>query len=120
MIWQKHSIQFLEAILHTGFYTSVISYVLFWIVDLCVPGFVSRYFSVHVFLLSSIVFGILWGVKVKTYEEKPLLGFLSAILLGIVLSIVAWCIMYASFESQLLVSFLSLVTPITVFFFLKN
>ena len=45
-----------EAIARTGFVTSVISYAIFWIADIIHPGFVSDYFSVHIFLLAAIAF----------------------------------------------------------------
>ncbi len=53
-----HSFQI--AVARTGFLASLISYAAFWTADIARPGFVSRYFSVHVFLLAAIAFGWWW------------------------------------------------------------
>jgi hypothetical protein len=74
----------------TGFYTSIISYAGFWILDALRPGFVARSFSIHIFLLSAIVFGIWWAIVVKEYTERPWFEMLVAIIFGILLSVLAW------------------------------
>lgn len=56
----SHHVSLLEwscAVARTGFWTSVISYIVFWACDLARPGFVSRYFSVHLLLLAALAFG---------------------------------------------------------------
>lgn len=47
----------MKSIAYTGFIVSLVSYVVFWGADIARTGFVSRYFSVHVFLLAALVFG---------------------------------------------------------------
>lgn len=46
-----------------GFYTYLVAYVGFWLVDGLRPGFVARYVSVHIFLLVTLVFAFLWMSK---------------------------------------------------------
>lgn len=81
---------FVQSIAKTGFNVSLISYGFFWMMDLLRPGFVSRTFSVHLFLLSAIVFGMWWGMTVKEYTDRPWIQMLTAIILGIFLSVITW------------------------------
>ena len=81
---------FQTTISRTGFYVSLISYVVFWVLDILKPGFVARTFSVHIFFLSAIVFGIWWAVVVKEYTERPWFEMLVALVLGILLSVLTW------------------------------
>ena len=48
-------------IARTGFYVSVVSYLVFLLADLIKPGFVSNYMSVHWFLFAAIVFAVWWS-----------------------------------------------------------
>lgn len=73
-----------------GFLVNLTSYVVFWLVDVAEPGFVSRYFSVHIFLLAGIVFGIAWSSVLETYEQRPLMHLLFVIVFGVVLSVITW------------------------------
>lgn len=90
MIWKSKSFHALETLYQTGFIVSVTSYVIFWTTDLLIPGFVSRYFSVHLFLAGAIVFGLCWSLTLKEYEERPWLQLLVAILLGILALVIVW------------------------------
>lgn len=80
----------LLALTRTAFFTSLVSYVGFWLADLVEPGFVSRYFSVHVFLLSSIVFGLLWSHLLEEYEERPLVQLVVSVALGLLAAVFVW------------------------------
>lgn len=50
-------LEWARAVARTGFWTGLASYLVFWAADLARPGFVSRYFSVHLFLLMTLAFG---------------------------------------------------------------
>lgn len=103
-----------ERIAKTGFFTSAISYVAFWIVDAIRPGFVARYLSVHLFLLAAIVFGAWWTATVREYRDWPFVQYGVAVTFGIVLASIAWTL-GAGFESYRLLAVLAaLVTPATV------
>lgn len=80
----------MEKIAKTGFYVSLISYVIFWLLDLLRSGFVARSFSVHLFLLAALVFGIWWAIVVKEYTERPWVQLAVALSLGILLSVITW------------------------------
>lgn len=54
-----------EIIFRTLFLTSLVSFVVFLVLDLSFSGFVSRVFFIHWFLLAAIVSGIGWGVYFK-------------------------------------------------------
>lgn len=79
-----------ESIARTGFYVSFFSYGLFWMLDLLRPGFVARFFSVHIFLLGVIVFGIWWGAVVEEYADSPVMQHGVAFLCGILLAVLVW------------------------------
>ncbi len=76
-----------EAIAETGFFTSLLSYVLFWTLDVLRPGFVARFFSVHVFLVGLIVFGVWWGAVVEEYTDRPRLQHAVLVLCGVCVSV---------------------------------
>ncbi|MBI4257281.1 hypothetical protein HY626_04470 [Candidatus Uhrbacteria bacterium] len=90
MIWYQKMFKPLEAITRTGFLVSLTSYIVFWLADVVQPGFVSRYFSVHIFLLATVVFGILWSMVLEEYEQRPLIHILLAITFGVVLAVLTW------------------------------
>lgn len=90
MIWQQKTLKPLEAITRTGFLVSLVSYVVFWLADAVVPGFVSRYFSVHIFLLASVVFGILWASVLEEYASRPILQVAVALFCGLLLAVLTW------------------------------
>ncbi len=105
---------FQTTISRTGFYVSLISYVVFWVLDILQPGFVARTFSVHIFLLSAIVFGIWWAIVVKEYTERPWFEMLVALVLGILLSVLTWIFGEGLGMFRILVVFLALFVPLLV------
>jgi hypothetical protein len=80
----------MSVIAKTGFYVSLVSYGIFWLFDVVRPGFVSRSFSVHLFLLAALIFGIWWGITVKEYMDRPWAQMPIAIVLGFALSVITW------------------------------
>ena len=46
----------------TGFFVSLFSYCVFWGAEILRPGMISRYFSVHIFVITAIVFGLWWAL----------------------------------------------------------
>ncbi|PJA45380.1 hypothetical protein CO174_03595 [Candidatus Uhrbacteria bacterium CG_4_9_14_3_um_filter_50_9] len=90
MIWKQRSVGVFEQIAKTGFLTSLTSYALFWLMDLLKPGFVSRYFSVHIFLLCGLVFGVWWASLIDEYTEHVWVQWLLAIVSGFPLAVLIW------------------------------
>ncbi|MBI4592261.1 hypothetical protein HY733_02325 [Candidatus Uhrbacteria bacterium] len=90
MIWHQKTLNPLEAITRTGFLVSLASYIVFWLSDVMQPGFVSRYFSVHIFLLATVVFGVLWSIVLEEYEQRLLIHVLLAVTFGVVLAVLTW------------------------------
>lgn len=90
MIWQHKIHKPLETILRTGFLVSLFSYIIFWLADVGQPGFVSRYFSMHLFLLASMVFGFLWSIVLREYEQQPLIHLAVAFTFGVLLCVLTW------------------------------
>jgi hypothetical protein len=115
MIWHSIHTRHLETIARTAFFTSLVAYIVFWLADLIVPGFVSRYFSVHLFLLVSVVFGLLWSRAMTEYEERPLVQLYCALALGAVFSILVWfaCDVAGGYRILLVVS--ALLSPVCIF-----
>ncbi len=78
------------AIAQTGFFVSLTSYAVFWLLDLVHPGFVARFFSVHVFLFGAIFFGVWWGSIVEEYVDRSFLQQILATACGVFLAMLTW------------------------------
>jgi hypothetical protein len=111
MIWQQKTDKPLVAILRTGFLVSIISYLVFWLADVGQPGFVSRYFSVHLFLLASIVFGVLWSSVLREYEQRPLMHAVVALTFGVLLCVLTWSLAHDLGVYRVPLVVLAFVTP---------
>ncbi len=120
MIWSSHKTGFLERIARTGFLVSVGSYVLFWVFDLIEPGFVSRYFSVHIFLLSSIIFGLIWGVAVDEYTSRPWIESFVAFVLGVLLAVITWSVSDGLEGYRLVLVPIALITPSVIYVLIRD
>ncbi len=79
-------------IARTGFYTSIVSYLVFLLADAIKPGFVSNYMSVHWFLLAAILFAVWWAYTytAHTKNNRSAILWVMAVLLGLVAGIVVW------------------------------
>lgn len=120
MVWHAKQSAHLEAIAKTGFLVSVTSYLLFWGADLIEPGFVSRYFSVHLFLLTAVGFGIAWGALMKEYSDRMLSQIAVSILAGMILAILLWYATEDLGTYRILVSGIGVITPTLLWSFLRN
>lgn len=82
-----------EIIAKTGFYVSLISYVVFLFAEYVRPGFVMNVFSVHLFLLAVIIFGVWWSVcgtnEVKSLFSKVLHGCIR-LAVSVIFGILVW------------------------------
>ena len=114
-LFKKNHHHYQKTIARTGFFTSLTSYVLFWLFDLLRPGFVSRYFSVHVFLLLAILFGFWWS-RIKEKEcEKQWVYSLIALLFGFLLAVVTWSLGEGFGAYRILIGLIALITPALFF-----
>ncbi|MBI5794318.1 hypothetical protein HZA87_04550 [Candidatus Uhrbacteria bacterium] len=120
MIWKSATHQPLTTLACTGFLVSVTSYLVFWVIDLLIPGFVSRYFSVHVFLLAALVFGTLWSHGLKQYEERAWMHRVVALLFGILGSVIAWKAGEMLYGYRLITSVVALLTPLLILQLIKD
>ena len=77
-----------ESIAKTGFLTCLTSYITFWLLDAMRPGFVARYFSVHIFLIGVVGFGFWWSSVVKKYSDRRMLQWFISSILAIVMSVI--------------------------------
>ncbi len=103
-----------EPIARTGFLVSLASYLFFWLLDVAHPGFVARYFSVHIFLLGVILFGIWWAVVVEEYVDHHQIQFAFAVVFGILVSVLVWNIGSSFGVARGIVSLLALLVPVLV------
>src|SRR3990167_5403038 len=76
-----------EPVARSGFFMSLISYDVFLFLDFVRPGFVSRAFSVHIFLVATLIFAVWWSRfnpqgRSKTFRQS-LLAAIFAILAGV-------------------------------------
>jgi len=104
----------------TGFYTSVISYLVFLLAEYIKPGFVSNYMSVHWFLLAVIVFAIWWGSQVKTVHDRASVQYVLSVLFGFILAILVWQVGADFHEFRILSSILALLLPPTMLGVLRS
>jgi hypothetical protein len=101
-----------EAIAQTGFIVSVISYAVFWSTDAFRLGFVARYLSVHVFLLSALVFGVWWASAAEHWRERRLLVYGAGSVLGILLTGTVWTAGEGLAEYRLLLAAIAAFVPL--------
>jgi hypothetical protein len=94
-----------------GFYTSLISYIVFLLAELVKPGFVTNYMSVHWFLLTTILFAVWWGSLVKAKRSNKHVSFAVSIFLGLVLAVLVWQYGTDLAEFRILSSILALFLP---------
>lgn len=115
-----HFTQHEQAIIaQTGFFVSLASYAFFWFIDLVRPGFVARFFSVHLFLLGVIVFGIWWGSVVEEYTDRPRMQHIIITMCGILLAVLTWNLGEIFGGWRAIVSAVALVIPILALRLLK-
>lgn len=110
----------LEIISRTVFFTSLVAYVVFWLADLFEPGFVSRYFSVHLFLLAAIISGFLWSRAMVEYEERPMTQLCGAIILGVIFSTLVWFACDGEVGYRILLTAVTFLSSIYIFKILNN
>ena len=77
-------------IARTGFYTSVVSYLVFLLADAIKPGFVSNYMSVHWFLFAAILFAVWWGSQPRKVSHLSYVPYVLSVLLGFIAAILVW------------------------------
>lgn len=97
-----------------GFFVSLTSYGLFWLIDLIHPGFVARFFSVHIFLLSTIVFGLWWGSVVEEYVDRPRAQQAILFACGLVCAVLIWNLGEMFGGWRVIVSAVALAIPLLV------
>lgn len=103
----------------TGFYTSLITYLLFLGVEALRPGFVARYFSPHICLLAIICFGAWWSFGPPASDRRfghwPL-----ATLFGFFLSVIVWRL-GSGFEAyRILMALLGFLVPLAVLVLIRS
>ena len=119
MFWNHHT-RPLETIARTGFLVSLVSYLAFWLTDLLQPGFVSRYFSVHIFLLVAVIFGVLWSYFMEEYTERIWIHGLVMLAFGVFLSVLTWSLTKDLDVYRVLLVMLSFVSPFILYRLLRS
>ncbi|MBT4856816.1 hypothetical protein HON52_01350 [Candidatus Uhrbacteria bacterium] len=102
-------------ILKTGFHTSLLSYALFFFADYMRPGFVSITFSVHWFLLTAIIFGILWTFAADRAKSEKFLGrmwrWIWQLVFGLLLFMMVWQAMSSAGDLRIFVALVGFLLP---------
>lgn len=99
---------------------SLVSYVVFWLADVVQPGFVSRYFSVHIFLLASVVFGLLWALVLEEYTSRPMLQVASALFCGLLLAVLTWSLAQDLDVYRVPLVLISFITPTILYTLIRS
>lgn len=120
MIWKQKQFNGWKEIAKTGFLVSLASYILFWLMDLVQPGFVSRYFSVHIFLLTGFVFGVWWSALIDEYVEHAWIQGLIALSSGLIVAVLIWGSTDGLEGYQLPITLMSFFVPWLMFRILKS
>lgn len=108
-----------EMIARTGFFVSLASYGVFWLLDLLRPGFVARFFSVHLFLLGVILFGVWWGSVVQEYKDRSRIQYAVLTLCGIFCAVLTWNLGAVFGGWRAIVSAVALIIPVMILRLLK-
>ena len=98
----------------TGFFVSLISYLGFWLMDIAHPGFVARYFSVHVFLLLTILFGIWWSMYSEVSRQIHIIHYVLVVFFGIIAAVLTWGLTDNLGSHQILITLIAFLTPYLV------
>ena len=80
----------METIARPGFFTSLISYDVFFLLELVRAGFVSRAFSVHLFLLIAILFAFWWMAFSPKPRIRPVFFWTAAGLFALLAGMLTW------------------------------
>ncbi len=101
-----------RALAKTTFLTALASFVGFLMLDLARPGFVSRYASVHWFLMAALASGIWWAASGASVGRERRLGQAVAVSGVSVLAVMAsWQLREGLGEHVMLVVVLSAAAP---------
>jgi len=79
--------------------------------DILRPGFVVRSFSVHLFFLATLIFGVWWAVIVKEYTDRPWVQMLAVTTFGIILSVITWLFGEGFGALRLIITLVALLSP---------
>lgn len=99
-----------ERIAKTGFLTSAISFVLFFATELLRPGFVSRSFSVYLFLLSAILFGVWWSSTEPVSFTRRFVWWGIAFVFAVLGFVIVWNVT-PGLEERPLLAILAFLSP---------
>ena len=99
---------------------SLVSYVIFWLADVAQPGFISRYFSVHVFLLASVVFGLLWASVLERVRVKADVPGGRGAFCGLVLAVLTWGLAQDLGVYRVPLSLVSFFTPTILYTLIRQ
>lgn len=111
----------MSAVFRTGYLVSFASFIVFFVLEWLRPGFVTHVFSVHWFLFSAVVFGVLWmrslsSTPVTRFQAPAILG---VSLLSILFAVFAWVNGQPFEDLRLLVTLAAFMVPWVVFGLLK-
>lgn len=110
-------------ITRTAYIVSCISYVVFMTLDWLRPGFVSNFFSPHLFLLAALIFGILWSRRSSFQSQFSLpvrQAGITIFPIAILLAIFAWTEGRPFGDLRVLVTLVAFVVPFLVVHSLKR
>jgi hypothetical protein len=110
-IFGREKFDWQERIAKTGFFTGIISFIVFFNLDFLIDGFVSHYFSIHWILIITIIFGIWWSSRYTKVRKRAVTNFIFAIILSAFLATVSWSITEIFEEYRVLVTLLVSITP---------
>lgn len=109
-----------SALARTGFLASLVSYLVFLAAEVLRPGFASRYFSIHLFLLAAVLFGFWWSAALKEFKDHWIWQHVCAIIMGVVLLLITWQLGAGFAEYRILMALLAATVPLILLRSLRN
>lgn len=98
----------------TAFVAFSAAYAAFWAAELVRPGFVSRFLSVHLFLIAAAASGAWHAARARRYRDRPLAQYATAFLLAPLAAYAAWRLGAGFGDGRLLAAALAAAIPVVI------
>ena len=111
-LWKTSKENAQALLARTGFVMSVLSLIVFWLSDIVRPGFVSRYFSPHVFAVLAVLFAVWWlRTRTRKSKKRPWMRAVVLTFFSLLFLLICWVCGEGFGAFRILFSILAFFTP---------